>query len=244
MQAADGSFDPAGRARAARPRHRRDRPPERSRQSARRRGGDPHRAAARGLRQRRPALVDRQHPPGHSRRCSTRRRCTGLVAPNGTQFPVPIGLASAWDPAMVERVMSIAAVEARAAGRAARARAGRRSAGATRAGGRIEEYLRGRSVARRAPGRGRGARLQGRILPLAKDKVFATPEHFTGTVRMKAHQHGAGARPRAAAAQRTARPFQAAITEAGAYSVMPSYNEGGAACRRTPTAGCSRTCSA
>jgi hypothetical protein len=38
----------------------------------------------------------------------------GLVAPNGTQFPVPIGLGSTWDPALVERVMSIAAAEARA----------------------------------------------------------------------------------------------------------------------------------
>src|SRR4029453_6738405 len=33
----------------------------------------------------------------------------GLAAPGGTHFPVPIALASAWDPALVERVMKIAA---------------------------------------------------------------------------------------------------------------------------------------
>ena len=34
----------------------------------------------------------------------------GLVAPRGTNFPIPIALASTWDPALVERVMSIAAL--------------------------------------------------------------------------------------------------------------------------------------
>ena len=38
----------------------------------------------------------------------------GLAAPKGTNFPVPIALASSWDPALVERVMSAAALEARA----------------------------------------------------------------------------------------------------------------------------------
>src|SRR5262249_28851298 len=40
----------------------------------------------------------------------------GLTAPRGTHFPVPIGLASTWDPALLERVMSVAAREARARG--------------------------------------------------------------------------------------------------------------------------------
>src|SRR4029453_6785004 len=40
----------------------------------------------------------------------------GLTAPGGTHFPVPIGLASTWDPALVERLMSAAALEARARG--------------------------------------------------------------------------------------------------------------------------------
>ncbi|MFI4946483.1 MAG: glycoside hydrolase family 3 N-terminal domain-containing protein, partial [Burkholderiales bacterium] len=40
----------------------------------------------------------------------------GLAAPKGTHFPIPIGLATAWDPALVERVMGAAALEARARG--------------------------------------------------------------------------------------------------------------------------------
>ena len=39
----------------------------------------------------------------------------GLAAPRGTHFPVPIGLGSTWDPALVERLMSVAAKRAPAA---------------------------------------------------------------------------------------------------------------------------------
>src|SRR5262249_45343178 len=35
----------------------------------------------------------------------------GLAAPRGTHFPVPIALASSWDPSLVERTMSVAAKE-------------------------------------------------------------------------------------------------------------------------------------
>ena len=40
----------------------------------------------------------------------------GLTAPGGTHFPVPMGLASTWDPSLVERVMTVAALEGRARG--------------------------------------------------------------------------------------------------------------------------------
>ncbi|HEY7057504.1 MAG TPA: glycoside hydrolase family 3 N-terminal domain-containing protein, partial [Vicinamibacterales bacterium] len=40
----------------------------------------------------------------------------GLAAVRGTNFPVPIGLASTWDTALVERVFTVAAREARARG--------------------------------------------------------------------------------------------------------------------------------
>jgi beta-glucosidase len=40
----------------------------------------------------------------------------GLTAPRGTSFPIPIALASSWDPDLLERVMSVAALEARARG--------------------------------------------------------------------------------------------------------------------------------
>src|SRR5262245_6910132 len=40
----------------------------------------------------------------------------GFVAPGATHFPLPLALGSTWDPALVERVMSVAAREARARG--------------------------------------------------------------------------------------------------------------------------------
>ena len=149
----------------------------------------------------------------------------GLVAPNGTQFPVPIGLASTWDPALVERVMSIAALEARARG-VQHVLSPVVDLGRDPRWGRIEETY-GEDpwlVARLGVAAVRG--YQGRSLPLAKDKVFATLKHFTGH---GSHEGGINTAP-ALIPERVLRselfvPFQAAITEAGAFSVMPSYNE-------------------
>ena len=149
----------------------------------------------------------------------------GLVAPNGTQFPVPIGLASTWDPALVERVMSIAAVEARARG-VHHVLSPVVDLGRDPRWGRIEETY-GEDpwlVARLGVAAVRG--YQGRSLPLAKDKVFATLKHFAGH---GSHEGGINTAP-ALIPERLLRsellvPFQAAITEAGAYTVMPSYNE-------------------
>jgi beta-glucosidase len=149
----------------------------------------------------------------------------GLVAPNGTQFPVPIGLASAWDPGLVERVMSIAAAEARARG-VHHVLSPVVDLGRDPRWGRIEETY-GEDpwlVARLGVAAVRG--YQGRSLPLAKDKVFATLKHFAGH---GSHEAGINTAP-ALIPERLLRsellvPFQAAIAEAGAYTVMPSYNE-------------------
>jgi len=149
----------------------------------------------------------------------------GLVAPNGTQFPVPMGLASAWDPALVERVMSIAAAEARARG-VQHVLSPVVDLGRDPRWGRIEETY-GEDpwlVARLGVAAVRG--YQGRSLPLAKDKVFATLKHFAGH---GSHEGGINTAP-ALVPERLLRsellvPFQAAVTEAGAFTVMPSYNE-------------------
>ena len=149
----------------------------------------------------------------------------GLVAPNGTQFPVPIGLASTWDPALVERVMSIAAAEARARG-VHHVLSPVVDLGRDPRWGRIEETY-GEDpwlVARLGVAAVRG--YQGRYLPLAKDKVFATLKHFAGH---GSHEGGINPAP-ALIPERLLRsellvPFEAAITEAGAYTVMPSSNE-------------------
>ena len=49
----------------------------------------------------------------------------GFVAPLATHFPVPLALGSTWDPALVERALSVAAAEARARGCFKRAQDGR-----------------------------------------------------------------------------------------------------------------------
>jgi len=149
----------------------------------------------------------------------------GLAAPKGTSFPVPIALASSWDPALVERVMSVAALEARARGThevlspvVDLARDPR--------WGRTEEtygedpYL----VSRMGVAAIRG--YQGTGPALARDKVFATAKHFAVH---GSHEGGINTAP-GNFSERLVRdqylfPFEAAITEAGVMAVMPSYNE-------------------
>ena len=148
----------------------------------------------------------------------------GLVAPNGTQFPVPMGLASTWDPALVERIMSIAAAEARARG-VQHVLSPVVDLGRDPRWGRIEEtygedpYL----VTHMGVAAIRG--YQGTMLPLAEDKVFATLKHFAGH---GSHEGGINTAP-AIVSERLLRsellvPFEAAV-KAGAFAVMPSYNE-------------------
>jgi beta-glucosidase len=67
---------------------------------------------------------------------------------------------------------------------------------------------------------------QGTSLPLAKDKVFATLKHFAGH---GSHEGGINTAP-PLVSERLMRaellvPFEVAVKEAGAYAVMPSYNE-------------------
>src|SRR5947209_7328889 len=149
----------------------------------------------------------------------------GLVAPRATSFPVPIALASSWDPALVERVMSVAAQEARARGThqvlspvVDLARDPR--------WGRTEEtygedpYL----VSRMGMAAIRG--YQGPSQTLARDKVFATAKHFAVH---GPHEGGINTAP-GNVSERIVRdqylfPFEAAVTEAGVMAVMPSYND-------------------
>jgi beta-glucosidase len=148
----------------------------------------------------------------------------GFVAAGATHFPVPIGLASAWDPALVERVMSAAAREARARG-TQHVLSPVIDLGRDPRWGRIEEtygedpYLVSRLGVAAVLG------YQGRTLPLAPDKVFATLKHFAGH---GSHEGGINTAP-ALVPERELRaellvPFEAGV-RAGAYTVMPSYNE-------------------
>lgn len=149
----------------------------------------------------------------------------GLAAPRGTHFPSPIALASAWDPALVERVMSVAALEARARGTIQVLSPVLDLARDPR-WGRTEEtygedpYL----VSRLGVAAIRG--YQGERQALASDKVFATAKHFAGH---GPNEGGINTAP-ASFGERVLReqyllPFEAAVVEAGVMNVMPSYNE-------------------
>jgi beta-glucosidase len=149
----------------------------------------------------------------------------GLVAPKGTMFPVPLALASTWDPDLLERVMGAAAREARARG-VQEVLSPVIDLGRDPRWGRVEEtygedpYL----VTQLGLGAVRG--YQGRTLPLGPDKVFATLKHFTGH---GSHEGGINTAP-SLIPERVLRSehlmsFEAAVKQAGAFFVMPSYNE-------------------
>lgn len=149
----------------------------------------------------------------------------GYVARGATSFPQAIGLASSWDRALIEQVFSVAAREMRARG-AVLALAPVVDVARDPRWGRIEEtygedpYLVGEMGLAAIRG------FQGPSLPLAPDKVFVTLKHMTGHGQPES---GTNTGP-ANVGERELRtnffpPFEKAIKQAHAMSVMPSYNE-------------------
>jgi beta-glucosidase len=149
----------------------------------------------------------------------------GYAARGATNFPIPIGLASTWDPALITRVMTVAAREVRARG-AAQVLAPVVDVARDPRWGRIEEtygedpYLAGELGVAAVRG------YQGDSLPLAKDRVFATLKHMTGHGQPES---GTNVGP-ANISERILReeffpPFIQAVKRAHAQAVMPSYNE-------------------
>lgn len=149
----------------------------------------------------------------------------GLVAPGATSFPQSIGLASTFDPALIEQIFSVAAKEARARG-ANLVLAPVVDVARDPRWGRIEEtygedpYLVGEMGLAAIRG------FQGKTLPLAPDKVFVTLKHMTGHGQP---ENGTNVGP-ASLGERTLRedffpPFERAVTELPVLSVMASYNE-------------------
>ncbi len=152
----------------------------------------------------------------------------GYVARGATSFPQAIGLASTWDPQLVERVYSVASREMRSRG-AQLALSPVVDIARDARWGRIEEtygedpYL----VSEIGLAAIRG--FQGRELPLADDKVLVTLKHMTGHGQPES---GTNVAP-AELSEHTLRtyffpPFERAVKEANVLSVMPSYNEIGA----------------
>lgn len=149
----------------------------------------------------------------------------GLVAPGATSFPQSIGLASSFDPKLVENIFSMAAKEARARG-ANLVLAPVVDVARDPRWGRIEEtygedpYL----VTQMGLAAIRG--FQGTTLPLKSDKVFITLKHMTGHGQP---ENGTNVGP-ASLGERTLRedffpPFEQAVKTLPVMSVMASYNE-------------------
>lgn len=149
----------------------------------------------------------------------------GYVARGATSFPQSIALASSWDPALLERVFSVAAREMRARG-ATLALAPVVDVARDPRWGRIEEtygedpYL----VSEMGLAAIRG--FQGTKLPLAPDKIMVTLKHMTGHGQPES---GMNIGP-AHLGERELRevffpPFERAVKELPVRSVMASYNE-------------------
>jgi len=149
----------------------------------------------------------------------------GFQARFATSFPQAIALAATWDPDLAEQVYSIVAREIRVRG-AHHVLSPVVDVARDPRWGRIEETY-GEDphlVSELGIAAVRG--FQGRELPLAQDRVLATLKHMTGHGEPES---GTNVGP-ANISERILReaffpPFHRAIAEAGAMSVMASYNE-------------------
>ncbi len=149
----------------------------------------------------------------------------GLQGQEATSFPQAIALASTWNPDLVERAFAVVAREVRARG-AQQVLAPVVDVARDPRWGRIEEtygedpYL----VARMGLAAVRGLQGGGRTIPARH--VIATLKHMTGHGQPES---GTNVGP-ASLGERTLRdvffpPFELAVTQGHARSLMPSYNE-------------------
>ncbi|MFL6620009.1 MAG: glycoside hydrolase family 3 N-terminal domain-containing protein, partial [Povalibacter sp.] len=149
----------------------------------------------------------------------------GYAARNATSFPQAIGLASTWDPELLERVFTVVAREIRARGPQL-VLAPVVDVARDPRWGRLEETYGEDPFLTSELGVAAVLGFQGRSMPLGKDRVFATLKHMTGHGQPES---GTNTGP-ANISERILRdvffpPFQAAIQRGNAQVVMPSYNE-------------------
>lgn len=149
----------------------------------------------------------------------------GFQARWATVFPQAIALASTWDPALVERVYAVVAREIRARG-AFQALTPVVDVARDPRWGRIEETFGEDPHLVSEMGLAAVRGFQGPTPPLGEDRVWATLKHMTGHGEPEG---GSNIGP-ANISERVLRevffpPFERAIREAGAMSVMASYNE-------------------
>ena len=155
----------------------------------------------------------------------------GLQGPEATSFPQAIALASAWNPELTERVFATVAAEVRARG-AQQVLAPVVDVARDPRWGRIEEtygedpHLTARLGVAAVRGFQGSARLTGATPSVPADRVIATLKHMTGHGEPES---GTNTGP-ATLGENTLRnfffpPFEAAVKEGHAGSLMPSYNE-------------------
>jgi beta-glucosidase len=149
----------------------------------------------------------------------------GFMAKGATSFPQAIALASTWDPALVERVFTAAAKEARARGTTWVLSPVLDVAREPR-WGRTEETF-GEDpflVARIGVAAIRG--LQGRGPVVDREHVYATAKHFAAHGQPEGGTNAAPANYSERVLREALLPsFEAAVREAGVGAVMASYNE-------------------
>ncbi len=149
----------------------------------------------------------------------------GHAAQGGTSYPQAIALASTWDVDLVEKVFNATAKEIRARG-AQQALTPVLDVARDPRWGRTEEtygedpYL----VSRIGVACIRG--FQGKGGTIDRDHIIATTKHFASHGQPEAGENAApGNYSERVLREFFLSPFEAAIREAGALSVMPSYNE-------------------
>jgi len=149
----------------------------------------------------------------------------GHAAVGGTSFPQPIGLAGTFNPALVESLYTMTAEEARVRG-THQALTPVVDVARDARWGRVEEtfgedpYL----VSRMGVAAVRG--FQGDRSFADKSRVIATLKHFVAHGQPESGQNCAPANISMRELREVfLRPFHAAVRDAGAISVMPSYNE-------------------
>jgi len=149
----------------------------------------------------------------------------GFVAPGATSFPQAIALASTWDVNLVQRVFGVAAAEIRARG-AHQALTPVLDVARDPRWGRTEEtygedpYLASRLGVACVKG------FQGKGPNIDKQHIIATVKHFAVHGQPESGTNvGPGNYSERIIRDAFLPSFQAALTEGGAMSVMPSYNE-------------------
>jgi beta-glucosidase len=149
----------------------------------------------------------------------------GSMQHGATMFPVPIGLASTWDPELLVRVYTVAANEAAATG-IKQVFAPDLDLGRDPRWGRTEETFGEDPYLVKTMGLAEIRGLQGPSYDIGADHILGTAKHYTAH---GAPEGGTNTAP-VNVAERTLRenflvPFQAAVEEGHVGSVMASYNE-------------------